>query len=280
MLVQQIEYLVKRFHDEQPRTLLRTGCSQLDQVSITADAEELVAELAGAVTSSSSTTGASISQLTSREAEIIAALISRDLEEYVALYETGKYSPYVYKDIRRAFSAPRSVGCADIKSAILWKYGHLGKPRYPKHHALIIKDVQKLWPRFLETTATAAPEAMAEFWRRELDRPRAFVTIAFLVHLLHQRTLPIIDQHNYRAVNYYMTKVRPSWVSKRMPRQMTDLLLVAGFIKSVRSVWPSPRRPSARSLDKYLMMFGKHLRLKADLDRWRGARGADYQIGG
>lgn len=203
-----------------------------------------------------------VSHLSVKEAVRIAALISSDLRDYVGRYDTRKYPPEVYDRIRRAFSVPKGVTRADIETAILWKYGHLGKSGYPKHHVGLIQDVQKLWPAFLRS-GSMRPDAMREFWANELGRPKAFITIAFLVHLLHQHDLPIIDQHNYRAVNYYMTKVRRSWVSRRMPRHMDDLRLVAEFIKSVQSAWPSgAHHPSARDLDKYLMMFGKALKAR------------------
>lgn len=203
-----------------------------------------------------------MSYLSVAEAERIAALISSDLHDYVGRYDTRKYPPDVYHRIRRAFSAPKSLGPAHIESAMFWKYGHLGKSGYPKHHVRLTEDVQQLWPLFLRSRLME-PEAIREFWAKELGRSNAFITIAFLVHLLHQHDLPIIDQHNYRAVNYYMTRVRRSWISKREPDSMDDLALVVGFIKSVRSAWPrGRRRPSARDLDKYLMMFGKMMKAR------------------
>jgi hypothetical protein len=147
-----------------------------------------------------------MSHLSVAEAERIVALISSDLRDYVGRYDTRKYPADVYDRIRRAFSAPKSLEPGDIKSAILWKYGHLGKSGYPKHHVRLIENVQQLWPAFLQSKLLE-PEAIEEFWANELGRPKPFITIAFLVHLLHQHDLPIIDQHNYRAVNYYMRKV-------------------------------------------------------------------------
>lgn len=202
---------------------------------------------------------AAVSHLSAAEAQRIAALISSDLHDYIRRYDTRKYPPDIYDRVRRAFLTPARVRPTDIETAILWKYGHLGKSGYPKQHAKLIRDLQRLWPAFARSEMIG-PEATSRFWFNALGRPKAFVTIAFLIHLLHQDELPIIDQHNFRAVNHYMTMVRRSWLSKQVPSRMDDLALVADFVKLVRSAWPAGEpRPSARDLDKYLMMFGKAL---------------------
>jgi hypothetical protein len=187
-------------------------------------------------------------------------MISASLKEYIGQYNKAKYPADTYIRARRAFSTPGTVTSADIKEALLWKYGHLRKSRYPQAHLRLIKDVQRIWPSFV-SSGFNKPETASRFWSRELGRPKAFITIAFLVHLLHQKTLPIIDQHNFRAVNYYVRQVRPSWRSKRLPSSLEDHSMVAAFITSIRRAWPAGlSKPSARDLDKYLMMFGKELK--------------------
>jgi hypothetical protein len=202
----------------------------------------------------------SVLNLTADEATRIARAVAIDFADYVARYDTRKYPPQVYERLLFAFGTPAHVTPKDLEEAVLWKFGHLGKSGYPKHHARLITDLQAHWPHFIQSGA-GSPEAVSQFWTQTLARPKAFITVAFLTHLLHQDRLPIIDQHNFRAVNHYLSTVRQSWVSKRAPTAMRDVALIAEFIDAVRRAWPpGSALPSARDLDKYLMMFGKGLK--------------------
>jgi len=201
-----------------------------------------------------------VKPLSQTEAGRIARMIAPDLRSYSSRYDKKKYWPAVYKKVCIAFGSPRRLHPDVLRDALLWKYGHLGKTKYPKSHSRLIRDLQRIWPRFAKR-GIVEPAEILKFLKQESGRSKAFITFAFLIHLLNQTTLPIIDQHNYRSVNHYIRSVRRSWTVKRPPRNLDDLYAVRDFIAAVRGNWPPGEpRPRRRTLDKFLMMHGKALK--------------------
>jgi len=87
-----------------------------------------------------------------------------------------------------------------------------------------------------------------------------------LLHLLRPSTIPIIDQHNFRAMNYYLSWLIMGCRAKSQPSTYEDLLLLADFGRRVRNRWKAldPKTmPATRALDQYLMMFWKDLKATA-----------------
>jgi len=184
------------------------------------------------------------------------------LSHYADQYDTKKYLPAVYDRAREAFRRPSTVGPATLRKALLWKYGHLGKPAIPAGHERLISQVQLAWPAAMGILPDAPREAFAVLDRAFGGKAR-FITVAFLLHLIHQRTVPIIDQHNFRAVNVLMAGARPGWQSRRKPSRYADLTLVANFMDAVLAAWGRDvpdSAPSSRELDKFLMMYGKAMK--------------------
>src|SRR5690606_9818231 len=150
---------------------------------------------------------APLEQITSDEAAAIARLIEPDLDNYAGMYDTKKYCPATYAELRRMFESPARVGRTDLERALRWKFGHREKPRLPEAHARLIEDLGSLWPAFVRS-GLEDPEEMIDYLLEHLDRPHAFITVAFLVHLLCGERVPSVDQHNLRAVNWLMSRVR------------------------------------------------------------------------
>lgn len=100
--------------------------------------------------------------------------------------------------------------------------------------------------------------------RRWSDRlPTAFITVCFLLHLVHYPDIPILDINNYRSVNEHVAVLRPAHQRKQKPSQFEDLLLVREFSIAVMRGWESygsSERPTGDLLDRYLMMYGKWLK--------------------
>jgi hypothetical protein len=156
----------------------------------------------------------------------------------------------VYALALKAFRRPKRVLPRTLREALLWKYGHLGKRVIPGAHERLISQVQSSW----RATVAVVPETPDEAFialDRTFGGKKRFITVAFLVHLLHPREAPIIDQHNFRAVNALMAGVRPGWHSRRKPSRYADLTLVAAFMEAVLAVWAqrdpasAPKAPAA-----------------------------------
>ncbi|AIQ38549.1 hypothetical protein R50345_30400 [Paenibacillus sp. FSL R5-0345] len=197
-----------------------------------------------------------MSELTKKEIESIARTISEHFGEYTTKYEVLKYPEEPYLKWKESFSDPKSVEHDEISKAFEWKYGHWGKSNFVPAHKVIIAKLQKHWPEFAEKGKLELDDIFA-FWEERLAGHQSFITIAFLSHLICSKKVEIIDQHNFRAMNYLMSTVRPDWVWKRVPVSQEDITDFSAF---VRSVLPAVKevKGNKRELDKFLMMFGKH----------------------
>src|SRR5947207_15984695 len=96
-----------------------------------------------------------------------------------------------------------------LRDALLWKYGHLGKPAIPPAHERLISQLQRGWPAAVAALPNV-PKHVFVALDRDFGGKTRFITVAFLLHLLYPSKVPIIDQHNFRAVNALMAEVRPT----------------------------------------------------------------------
>jgi hypothetical protein len=200
--------------------------------------------------------------LSDAEALQVVRAIKPRFREFVLLYDTKKYWPDVYEGVLRQFGQPVSVSPVAIRDALLWKYGHLGKPAIPPAHEVLISQVQAGWTVIARSLPPTPQEAFEALDRRFGGRTR-FITVAFLLHLLHPRTVPIIDQHNFRAINDLLSSVRPSWQGKKRASTYTDIARLGAFMEAILQAWSrqSPQSlPSSRELDLFLMMYGKAIK--------------------
>jgi hypothetical protein len=149
----------------------------------------------------------------------------------------------------------------DIREAILWKFGHCGKKRIPAHHEALISELQRKRSELVSALAGSTADVFDRL--TGVVGPHRYITVSFLLHLFRPTEIPIIDQHNFRAMNYYFSALRSEWPPKSKPSTYRDLATLSGFACGVRSVWKGVDRatvPSELALDRYLMMFGKALK--------------------
>jgi len=200
--------------------------------------------------------------LTEEEADVVVELMRQCFEEHVAKYNEQKYPPRIYEDLRRVFGLVSQVSVGDIRTAVLWKFGHLGKKRIPRHHERLIWSLQRQWPALCPSLSGPTVEVFTNL-KNAIGGRDPFITSAFFVHLLRPREVPIIDQHNFRAMNHYCATVRAGWRLKSKPRTYEDLATLSSFLSDVRSRWAAVDQstvPDERRLDRFLMMYGKALK--------------------
>ena len=212
--------------------------------------------------------------LTKQEKISILERIRKELTACVEKFNSQKFPEKEYQRLLNAFGSPQKVTTTDIQDALVWKYGHWGKKNYPGNHRRLIESVQAKWPYFLEQPP-GDPELFFNFWMNQLcsRTRRPFITICFLLHLLERETIPIMDQHTFRAMNFLIKKVRPNWRSQVKPTQYRDLLMYRDFFHSLYRFWlVQGDAPCQRTFDKFLMMFGKHTteRPVAGEQKWAG----------
>jgi len=201
-------------------------------------------------------------RMSAEERNSILTGLKVELKSLLGKYQSDKYPEEEHQRLLAAFAAPKSIGSEVIKTGLCWKYGHLRKSNFPQSHKNLIEKVQRCWPNFityLRESGNSRPERIFRFWNQTLDGHQRFITVCFLLHLLHPDEQPIIDQHSFRAMNFLLQAARPGWRSKKIPSDYEDLANYREFFLDLRQHWQSNgMAPGARELDQVLMMFGKH----------------------
>lgn len=195
--------------------------------------------------------------ITSTEADQIAQKIRPLLSAVASKYDFMKYPADEYGALKDQFAAMTATH-ESIERALVWKWGHWGKPNYPEHHRRLIAEIQGLWSDFSKSGAIAQPHDTFEWWQGRLGRSTTYITSTFITHLVHhERPLPIIDQHNYRAMNALIASVRPGHGYKKKPSNWSDIASLKSFM-----VLLCERLPGVGfgDLDRFLMVYGsKHV---------------------
>ncbi len=63
-----------------------------------------------------------------------------------------------------------------------------------------------------------------------------------------------------------MARVRPGWRSRKWPSDYAHLMFLASFMKAVLAAWRQhtpDSAPNARDLDRFLMMYGKAIKVRS-----------------
>jgi|GEM_PF-443549 hypothetical protein len=209
------------------------------------------------------------SGLSAEEAPRVVELIRPRFEDYVANFNERKYPSGVYEQVRRTFGTPQRVIDSDIRDAICWKFGHLIKKKstIPPSHEALIAELQRKWSIISSDLTGSASEIFLRL-RTATGGKGRYVTVSFLLHLLRPSEIPMIDQHNFRAMNHYLMTVRIGWQPKSKPSTYDDLTTLASFMSGTLSSWQAidpATVPSERELDRFLMMFGKALKTRKPL---------------
>ena len=169
------------------------------------------------------------------------------------LYSFKKYPALDYESFKNTFSTLAEK--VDLLAALLWKWGHWGKDDFPSKQKSLIGEIESLWPVFRGWALSAGdqftPEATFQWWDKRLGRLR-YITSAYLTHLIHPLQVPIIDQHNFRAMNHLWQI--PS--AKKKPSTWCDIVRLKHFLHEASKRFQRPET----EFDKYLMMYGRALK--------------------
>jgi hypothetical protein len=185
--------------------------------------------------------------------QLIRGEVQSTYSEHFPQYSYIKYPAQDYERFKQTFSAFEPV--VELDSALLWKWGHWGKTNYPSKQGLLITEISTLWVEYLKWVGVFAnapsPKDTFQWWSERLGRLR-YITSAFLTHLIHPRDVPIIDQHNFRAMNHLLRAHRP----KKKPSGWSDIVHLKCFLTEATT----KLQYSESDFDKYLMMYGRALK--------------------
>ena len=191
--------------------------------------------------------------LGSADWQLIRGEVQSTYNEHFSQYSYTKYPAQDYQRFKQTFSAFEPV--VELDSALLWKWGHWGKTNYPGKQGLLITEISTLWGEYLKWVGVLAdapsPEDTFQWWTERLGRLR-YITSAFLTHLIHPRDVPIIDQHNFRAMNHLLRVYQP----KKKPSDWSDIAHLKRFLTEATT----KLQYSESDFDKYLMMYGRALK--------------------
>jgi hypothetical protein len=189
------------------------------------------------------------------EALGIASRISPIFDEVSASYDFTKYPYADYVKFKEVFSSKPLMN-NEIADALLWKWGNWGKRNYPKRHRDLIQEIQYLWPAFIDSGCGDTSRRTYEWWLKKLNRHTAYITVAYITHLIHHREpFPIIDQHNFRGMNALLRDFRGFDTANKKPSQWQDIMKLRDFINAIVKAMGNR---SSEEIDRFLMMYGKN----------------------
>jgi len=185
--------------------------------------------------------------------------INQHFDFFVKQYDEKKYPSKIYHIAKKRFSS-FTADAEAIKLALELKWGHIGKTNYPNNHKLLIKDIVGEWENFINSNHDKkSPDKNFEWWKNKLAGKSSsrYITIAFITHLIHNEEIPIIDQHNYRALNFFTNNLSLSSDFKKRPSNWNDILILKEFTDTIL---PHLNNTNPQDFDKFLMMFGKSIK--------------------
>ncbi len=184
---------------------------------------------------------------------LILAKIDCFYNELLGKYEEEKYNEQEYERLREQFKLPKDIIRRDIEDALAWKYGktHDNLRKNPKYEG-VISSFADGWPSFLEEGALTGG-AVFNYWSERINS--SFIYVAFVAHLIYPSEIPIVDQHTFRAIRYFLSHVGFAHGVRKVPGSLKEIHMLKEFVNT----FATSKRVSLREFDKYLMMFGKHV---------------------
>jgi hypothetical protein len=173
--------------------------------------------------------------------------------ELLGKYDGEKYNEEEYQRLCEAFSTPANIEGNDIEDALAWKYGKTRKNlmNNPKYEG-VISSFKDGWQSFI-SSGTTSGDNVFNFWNERIGS--SFISVAFVAHLISPLEIPIVDQHTFRAVRYFLDIVEYEHGIRKVPGSLSEIHTLKEFVHS----FSNAKNTSLREFDKYLMMFGKHV---------------------
>jgi hypothetical protein len=203
-----------------------------------------------------------INRITPKALEGILPLVHEEFGALIGRYQENVYPPDIYQDAMRRFQHPAAVDHQSVELALAWKYGRRGKnrnpnARIPPGHTETIRRVAS-W--FKERHFTSWPRRW-QILMKSLELQARFVSRAFITHLAYPNQVPIIDKWNFKATGFLLRKAGILEEEERfpsLPSKTEHIYLLSAFKNSLIQVAGRQIEMTDQSVDRFLMMFGKH----------------------
>lgn len=193
--------------------------------------------------------------VTADDAKKIGDSIMEIFPRILGEYDFGKYPADEYAGFKKSF-ADLNPSNEQIQDAMIWKWGHSGKENFPGHHKDLIKEIQGSWGQFTQSGCSRDSELTFNWWRLRLEKPTRYITVAYITHLVHHKEPPpIIDQHNFRAMNALIAPLYPCRKFRKKPSTWADIVSLRSFMKHLQCAMGDC---DFQELDRFLMMYGRN----------------------
>jgi hypothetical protein len=161
-------------------------------------------------------------KLTSVEADAIAKIIDPIFFRHESSYSFKKYPAEDYARYKSVYSKT-PIKNDEIQASLVWKWGHFGKNNFPLKQKELIQKIKDLWADYVRSKNCGNAKCSFQWWSSKLPST-AYITAAYVTHLVHHSDpLPIIDQHNFRAMNRLVKAVRAKHEATKVPRSWQDI---------------------------------------------------------
>lgn len=190
------------------------------------------------------------------QARLVAVRILPLLYDVVSGYDLEKYPSGPLEGFRERFASLR-VDRDCIADALRWKRGRWNAfDDVPSACAALIEEVDGAWAAYVDSDAAAAFETTFDWWRARLGaRRRLFPTVSWIAHLVHHREgWPVVDRHNFRAMNHFLRELDPTLAPRRRPSARRDVECMSRFVHALLAELPDVERDT---LDRFLMVYGR-----------------------
>ena len=193
--------------------------------------------------------------LTHDEAVQISQIINPIFDEVVADYDFHKYPADRYELFQNTFSQlPLNNGL--IEESLKWKWGYWHKDNYPGRQQQFVEEAIQNWQNYVNQNHNLTSLQTFNWWSNAFNRRTAYISVAYITHLIHHaEPMPIIDQHNYRAMGAFKGQTRDNYHQKKKPSNWNDIVFLKQFMQSLLPLLPGR---GFSEFDRFLMMYGRN----------------------
>jgi hypothetical protein len=163
-------------------------------------------------------------------------------------YDVEKYEPKIYKQALEDFEDLSIIELEPIWIVSEWKLGG----RLSRRQCRTLEKAQ-IW--FADNRPRAGALSWRELLCELLEEGLPYGLATFYTHLAHPTFVPIIDQHNFRAMRYLLRRCNLPVPKTDLPSTVEHLERLAAFIEVLQTELPEMSKPGYT--ERFLVMFGK-----------------------
>jgi hypothetical protein len=168
--------------------------------------------------------------LNNSQKEMINRKIDFFFDEIILKYEENKYDEKEYDRLKCLFENAQDVKKVALRHALMWKYGKKTFETFKRNesHVGTVDLLWEKWPIFVKRRLSAG-QPQFDFLFSNAKKTQ-YISVAFICHLLSPDEVPIIDQHNFRALQYFLHDEKYPENVKMKPNSWDDIQSLKSFI--------------------------------------------------